>query len=93
MLLISYDITDDRLRTKFSKFIKKYGHRLQYSVYEIDNGKAVLNKITKEIDLRFKKSFSNCDSVMIINTCHACDNKIVKYGYLENEEKELLYFK
>lgn len=93
MLLISYDISNDRLRTKFSKFIKKYGHRLQFSVYEIDHGSTILDKIINQIDHKFKKSFSNCDSVMIINTCKSCDDKIIKYGYLENDEKELLYFK
>ena len=42
MIIISYDIADNKLRTKFSKFIKKYGHRIQYSVFEIDNSKTIL---------------------------------------------------
>lgn len=37
MIIISYDIFDDRKRSKFSKYIKRFGHMLQYSVYEIDN--------------------------------------------------------
>lgn len=37
MIIISYDISDDRKRSKFSKYIKRFGHMLQYSVYEIDN--------------------------------------------------------
>lgn len=28
MILISYDIQNDKLRTKFAKYIKKYGYRL-----------------------------------------------------------------
>ena len=36
MLVVSYDIKDDKLRTKFSKMLTKNGAvRLQYSVYEI----------------------------------------------------------
>jgi len=28
MMLISYDISDDKLRTQFSKHLKKYGYRI-----------------------------------------------------------------
>ena len=36
MVIISYDISDDKLRTKFSKYLSRFGHRLQYFVFEID---------------------------------------------------------
>ena len=40
MLVISYDIKDDKLRTRFSKMLTKNGAiRLQYSVYEVNNTK------------------------------------------------------
>lgn len=45
MIIISYDIKDNKLRTKFSKFIRKFGYRMQYSVYEITNSKHMLNNI------------------------------------------------
>ena len=35
MLLISYDISNDKIRTKFSKFLSKFGFRLQYSVLKL----------------------------------------------------------
>ena len=35
MIVVSYDISDDKLRTKFSKYLSRFGHRLQYSVFEI----------------------------------------------------------
>lgn len=35
MIIISYDISDDKMRTNFSKMLKKNGAiRLQFSVYE-----------------------------------------------------------
>lgn len=37
MLIITYDISDTKLRTEFSKMIMKYGRRLQMSVYELNN--------------------------------------------------------
>ena len=68
MILISYDIRDDKLRTKFSKFILKYGDRLQYSVYEIKNSERLLKIIKSEIEFKFSKLFSEDDSVIIIET-------------------------
>ena len=84
MLIISYDIENDKLRTKFSKFIKKYGHRLQYSVFEIDNSKKILDNIKREITNTFEQSFGQMDSVMIIETSKNC--KITKWGYAKNDD-------
>lgn len=50
MIIISYDISDDRKRSKFSKYIKHFGHMLQYSVYEIDNSERILNNIIADIN-------------------------------------------
>ncbi|MBR1734483.1 MAG: CRISPR-associated endonuclease Cas2 [Alphaproteobacteria bacterium] len=88
MLIISYDIKSDKLRTKFSNFIKKYGHRLQYSVFEIDNSKRILNNIKCEITNTFEKDFDQTDSVMVIETSENC--KITKWGYAKNEESSVI---
>ncbi len=93
MLLISYDISDDKLRTKFSKFIKKYGRSLQYSVYEIKNSPRVLRIIMTEIEEKFEEKFQLSDSVLIFPICEACDKKIKRYGYAANEEQDVVYFR
>ena len=54
MFIVSYDFENDRRRGKFSKFLKKYGRRLQYSVFEIKNSHRILENIIKEIDLKYK---------------------------------------
>ena len=59
MLLVSYDISDDKLRTKFAKFLKKFGYRLQYSVFQVTNSQRVLENITAEINNTFGKKFGN----------------------------------
>jgi len=58
MFIISYDFSDNRERAKFSKFLKKYGRRIQFSVYEIRNSERVLNNIMKEIEYKYKPSFT-----------------------------------
>jgi CRISPR-associated protein Cas2 len=92
MLLISYDISNDKVRTKFSKFLKQFGRRLQYSVFEIKNSQRVLNNILKEIELIYRKQFRNSDSVIIIPTCKTCDSKIYRCGWLVQEEKDVVVF-
>ena len=66
MIIISYDISDDKLRMRFSKYLEKYGHRIQYSVFEIDNSERLLDNIVNEIKNRFEKRFDQRDSVMIL---------------------------
>lgn len=88
MVLISYDIKDDKLRTKFSKFIKKYGYRVQYSVFEITNSKRILTNIVNEIKNNFENKFSQADSVIIIETNDNC--KITKLGYAKNDDSDII---
>ena len=92
MLLVSYDITNNKTRTQFSKFLKKFGRRLQYSVFELKNSTRVLKNIQKEIECNYKKRFRNTDSVLIVNSCESCKKKVTRYGYSANEEKEVVFF-
>lgn len=89
-VIISYDISNNKLRSDFNKFITKYGHRLQYSVYEVTNGTRVLNYMILEIDTKFKKRFSQSDSIYIFKLSEGCD--VIRYGYAINEEKKYLIF-
>lgn len=88
MLIISYDISDDKLRSRFSKFIRKFGGRLQYSVFEIRNSERVLGNITSQINGYFAKHFGQTDSVMIFELSNQC--KITRFGYAKNDETDLL---
>ena len=53
MIIISYDISNDRKRSKFSKYIKRFGHMLQYSVYEIDNSERILTILLQILIINF----------------------------------------
>lgn len=87
MLLITYDISDDKLRTKFAKYLSKFGFRLQYSVFEIKNSETVLRNIETEIQNTYVKHFTEEDSIIIITLSETC--KKTCYGYAKNEEKEI----
>lgn len=90
MIILTYDIKDDKLRTRFSKFILSYGRRLQFSVYEINNSERVLKIVESEIKHKFEKKFSQDDSVLIFRLSNNC--KIQRFGYAKNEEEDLVMF-
>ncbi len=92
MIIVSYDFSNDKTRTKFSKFLKKFGRKIQYSVFEINNSDRVLKNILNEIELKYKKSFKGSDSVLIYQLCDRCKKDIIRYGYAANEEKEIVFF-
>ena len=88
MLIVSYDISNNKVRTKFSKFLSKFGYRLQYSVFKIKNSKRVLKNIMAEIEKKYAKKFIETDSIIIFFMSKKCT--VYSYGYAKNEEKELI---
>ena len=80
MLLVTYDIANDKVRTRFSKFLKKFGYRLQYSVYQIKHSEKILNNIVAEIELRYKKEFTGADSVILFKIPENSNTKTIKFG-------------
>lgn len=91
MIIISYDISNDKLRTQFAKYLSKFGHRLQYSVFEIDNSKKILDNIVTSIKNKYEKKFEQTDSVMIFILSSSCE--VIRYGYAKNEESNLFIIK
>ncbi len=88
MLLIVYDIQNDRLRAKFAKFLTQFGRRVQFSVFEIQNSDRVLRNIETEVNARYKKRFGQGDSVLVYDI----DDKacVKRFGHAVNEESDLL---
>lgn len=86
MIVVSYDISNDKLRTRFSKYLSKFGHRLQYSVFEIDNSPRIIDNMVSDLKNKFEKSFSQSDSVMIFKMSPSCE--ILRFGYAKNDEDD-----
>lgn len=90
MLVISYDIKEDKLRMKFSKMLTKHGAiRLQYSVYEVNNTDRVINNLMAKIEEAFAKEFDGEDSVIIFDVSSI---KLKKYGNAIHRDKDIVYF-
>lgn len=88
MIVVSYDISDDKLRTRFSKYLSKFGHRLQYSVFEIDNSRRIIDNIVSDLKNKFEKRFTQSDSVIIFKLSSSCE--VLRFGYAKNDEKTFL---
>ena len=91
MIIVSYDISNDKLRRQFSKFISKFGYRLQYSVFEIKNSEHILDNIRIEIKNNFEERFSDEDSILIFQLSKTC--KIERYGYAKHDGDDVLIVK
>ena len=89
MLIVSYDISDDKIRGRFSRFLSKFGYRLQYSVFQIRNSDRVLNNIVSEIEGEFARHFSQNDSVIVFILSKTC--KKLRFGYAKNDDEELIF--
>lgn len=90
MYIISYDICNDKLRNQFAKTLTKNGAiRLQYSVYEVNNSKRLLDNLIIKIESLFAKKFSGGDSVIIFNVS---SNNVLKFGNAIHRDQEVSYF-
>lgn len=88
MLIVSYDISNNKLRTKFSNYLSKFGHRLQFSVFQLKNSKRILQNIIAEINGNFSKRFKDVDSVIIFKMSQNCEK--YSFGYAKNDDEELI---
>ena len=87
MIFVSYDIRDDKIRTKFSKYLSKYGYRVQYSIFCVKNSERILNLIKSDIENKFKKLFKESDSVLIYKVEK---DSIINYGYPIHENDDII---
>ncbi len=90
-LLISYDIIDDKKRTRVAKRLQDYGQRVQYSVFECCLNKAQFQTLLEQIKplLDLKK-----DSLRVYFLCQACSKRILslgtKRGWREADEDRII---
>lgn len=87
MIIVSYDISDNKLRGRFAKFLMQYGDRLQYSVYEIKNSERILNIITEKIKAEFESLFTGADSVIIFRFT---EREVLRFGHAKHRNEDLL---
>lgn len=89
MIVVSYDISDDLMRSRFARMLTKHGAiRLQFSVYEIVNTQRVIDNMIVKIE-SYAKHFTPNDSVIIFDVS---SDKLIKYGNAIHRDKPIVYF-
>jgi len=88
-ILVSYDIPDDRRRTRLAKVLEDYGERVQYSVFECDLTQKQLQQLLGEIK---RVMSAEQDSVRVYRLCQECVAQIQALGRAEPPAGEVLVF-
>ena len=89
MLIVSYDIEDDKLRGRFSRQLTRSGAiRLQYSVYEINNTKRVIDNLKLMIEKDYATRFGGGDSVVIFDIGNA---QVIKFGNAIHRDQDVVF--
>ncbi len=76
-VVISYDIPEDKRRTKIHNILKSYGQWMQYSVFECDLNEAQYAKLRARLSKLIKPEQ---DSIRFYFLCRCCQAKVERIG-------------
>ena len=76
-VVISYDVPEDKRRTKIHKILKSYGQWVQYSVFECDLTDTQYAKLRSRLG---KAIDPQQDSIRFYFLCACCHGKIERIG-------------
>jgi len=88
LIVVSYDIPDDRRRLQLSKTLKDFGERVQWSVFECHLDDHQLERLRRRmLGLIEAKE----DSVRIYRLCASCERNLETLGRAERTEDPDIY--
>ena len=76
-VIVSYDISEDKRRTKIHAILSSYGQWMQYSLFECDLTKTEYALLRSRLN---KIINSDTDSIRFYFLCGCCQNKIERIG-------------
>jgi CRISPR-associated protein Cas2 len=76
-VVVSYDVAEDKRRTKIHKVLKSYGQWMQYSVFECDLTETQYAKLRARLAKLIKPEQ---DSVRFYFLCRCCAGKVERIG-------------
>lgn len=88
-VVVSYDISDDKRRTKVHKMLKSYGQWMQYSLFECsDLTDPQYAKLRSRLDKLIKP---DQDSVRFYFLCGCCKEKVERVGGEEVRDDQIFF--
>jgi CRISPR-associated protein Cas2 len=79
-VMVSYDIVNDRVRTKVMKLLKNFGERVQLSVFECDLDEKMYQRMKRGVE---KLIDEEEDRVRYYRLCRSCVDRVVISGWGE----------
>ena len=76
-IVISYDISEDKRRTKVHNILKSYGQWVQYSIFECDLTESQYAKLRSRLNKLIK---SETDNIRFYFLCACCKKKVERIG-------------
>jgi CRISPR-associated protein Cas2 len=76
-LVVSYDIPEDKRRTKVHSVLKSYGQWMQFSVFECDLTPTQYAKMRSRLAKLIKP---DTDSIRFYFLCQCCQGKVERIG-------------
>jgi CRISPR-associated protein Cas2 len=88
LIVVSYDVREDRRRTRLAHALKDFGRRVQYSVFECLLDEKQLGRLRARIAKLIEPAE---DSVRIYRLCAECVERIEYLGVGERTEDADIY--
>ncbi|MFL6275998.1 MAG: CRISPR-associated endonuclease Cas2 [Blastocatellia bacterium] len=76
-IVIMYDISDDRTRTKLFKLLKRYGEPVQLSIFEAIISESQFAEMRRDVA---RTVSSDAGQVHYYEICQTCDRGMVIFG-------------
>ncbi|WP_353932407.1 CRISPR-associated endonuclease Cas2 [Okeanomitos corallinicola TIOX110] len=76
-VVVSYDVSEDKRRTKIHNILKSYGQWVQYSIFECELTDTQYAKLRSRLNKLIK---SDTDSIRFYFLCACCHGKIERIG-------------
>lgn len=76
-VVVTYDIPEDKRRTKVHSLLKSYGQWMQYSVFECEVTAAQYAKLLSRLEKLIKPE---TDSIRFYSLCACCRSKVERIG-------------
>ena len=83
MITVSYDIVDDKRRTRLAKKLLNFGQRVQYSVFECNLTKKQITEMKKQLLPLIDREK---DSLRFYRICDSCRKQVESFGIKKSWE-------
>lgn len=87
-IVITYDISEDKRRTKIHKVLSSYGQWMQFSVFECNLTKTEYARLRNRLN---KLIQAEQDSIRFYFLCECCQAKVERIGGLPVRDETIFF--